>query len=72
MIRYLGKRYDVLMSCISFDGSFTCTDIAANPRTVKSLANDGYLNIIGGEDRRSPYLYSVPDKIRQYYAQKHF
>lgn len=27
------------------------------------------LDIVGGKDRRVPYLYSVPDKIRRYYKQ---
>lgn len=72
MIRYLGKRYDVLMACIDVGKPFTCTDVGAHPRTVKSLADDGFLDIVGGRNRRSPYLYSIPDRIRHYYSRKHF
>lgn len=72
MIRYLGKRYNVLMTCISFDGSFTCTDIGVHPNVVKGLANDGYLDIVGGKSRKSPYRYLVSDRVRRHYNRKGF
>lgn len=68
MIRYLGKRYDVLMSCISFGRPFTCTDVGEPARTIKGLADDGFLSIVRSGTRRIPYLYSVPDRIRSYYG----
>ena len=68
MIRYLGKRYDVLMACIAFDRPFTCTDAGIHPNTAKGLANDRFLNIIRIGTRQAPYLYSVPDRIRSYYG----
>ena len=68
MIRYLGKRYDVLMMCIAFGRPFTCTDVGAHPNTVKGLANDKFLDIVRSGTRQAPYLYSVPDKIRHYYG----
>lgn len=70
MIRYLGKRYDLLMACIARGGLFTCTDMEAHPKTIRSLANDGYLDIVGGHDRHTPYRYRVPERIRQYYARE--
>lgn len=66
MIRYLGKRYGVLMSGIEFGKPFTCVDIGAHPNTVKGLANDGFLDIVGGTHEHVPYVYSVPARIRRY------
>ena len=70
MIKYLGKRYDVLISCIEFGRPFTCTDIGEHPNTIKGLANDGFLDIVGGTHERVPYVYSVPDRIRRHYGDK--
>ena len=67
MIRYLGKRYDVLMKCIKHGGRFTAYELGVHPLTMKGLANDGLLQIV--EKRCTypvrPYTYVVPDKIRE-------
>lgn len=67
MIRHLGKRYDVLMRCIAAKGQFRCYDVGAHPRTVKSLADDGYLDVVEKGSKTAPYTYVVSDRIRQYY-----
>ncbi len=68
MIRYLGKRYNVLMACIAFGGPFTCTDVGLHPNVAKGLANDKFLRVVRSGTKRVPYLYSVPDRIRSYYG----
>lgn len=68
-MRYLGKRYDVVMKCIRHGDKFTAHEIGVNPQTMKGLADDGYLLIVekAGLHPRRPYTYLVPDKVRQCY-----
>ena len=58
------------MACMSFKKPFTCTDVKANPQTMKGLADDGYLRIVGNLHRRAPYLYVVPEQVLHYYGQQ--